>query len=915
MPLVNTSISSIIGGVSQQPDSTRFAGQCEIQENALSSVVDGLTKRPPLKHIKKLFNSLTGTYTTHFIDRDENEKYVVIINRTGSSSTTYRIYNLLTGAQCSINGVTGTYTANSSNTPYLHPSAIDDLKFTTIGDTTFVCNSTVTTEQDTTSTYETPDYERKIVTFIKQGDYEKDYELKIGNDVVPRFNVQFMLIPIMNTISPAYGIALKNNAVGFTASSTSITGNIAWGTSGYNKNIKFKTNSNGEIIEWAYQLSSSSSTYSGFSTYHTIEGPYPNSTNQPLIFTINATSSQAQSSSTIFNYGTASFRSGDANTSGNNADTTTIMTSLRSDMNSAFGTNFDIFQDGNLTVLTQKSSVANATNDFIVSASDGLGNQGLTALYKKTGSIVDLPNTCENGFIIKIAGDVSIGTDDMYVKFATEDGGQYGMGAWEETVGPNTYTALKDSTLPHNIISTAPDTFTIGEASYTRLSCGDGLLVPPPSFIGKPIRNVFFFKDRLGFLSKEGVTMSQAGDVFNFFRTTMSQLLDSDPIDVTVSTDEVTDLTSTASFQENLILFSKTGQFVLKGGDLLSNRTISITNVTKYDVDEEVEPVSVGSYIYFATERDNHTAFREFQLNSTTDVYDSVEITEQIPRYIPRNIKALTGTPTEDVLVALSSSTSNCLYVYKYFFSGNQKLLSSWSKFTFGDLSENPQDVEIIGCQFMGSVLYLFYRSYFGGNDYLSIGKINFEANPATTELYLDFQQAGTTDSNGQLAVDSIFPEPIETYYTNTGARLFTNTFIGSSKIFQSGSGTPGAGQSITAGCAYTMKYRFSDQLFKLPSDKVKTPSSSVSAKLRNLSLFVDNTGYLAVKVSQEDRATQTTTLGSKSSRSLLEDDHRFPIYSSPKNVNIDLENDSAYPSNIQSVEFESFVHGRSQRV
>ena len=186
-------------------------------------------------------------------------------------------------------------------------------------------------------------------------------------------------------------------------------------------------------------------------------------------------------------------------------------------MSSAFGNNFDIFQDGNLTVLTQKSSVANSTNDFIVSASDGLGNQVLlTALYKKTASIFDLPNTCENGFIIKIAGDVSTGTDDMYVKFATEDGGQYGMGAWEETVGPNTYTALKNSTLPHNIVSTAPDTFTIGEADYTRLQCGDGTLVPPPSFVGKEIRNVFFFKDRLGFLSKEGVTMSQAGDVFNF---------------------------------------------------------------------------------------------------------------------------------------------------------------------------------------------------------------------------------------------------------------------------------------------------------------------------------------------------------------------------------------------------------------
>jgi hypothetical protein len=49
MPLINTSVPNLIQGVSQQPDASRFAGQCEEQENALSSVADGLKKRPMMK--------------------------------------------------------------------------------------------------------------------------------------------------------------------------------------------------------------------------------------------------------------------------------------------------------------------------------------------------------------------------------------------------------------------------------------------------------------------------------------------------------------------------------------------------------------------------------------------------------------------------------------------------------------------------------------------------------------------------------------------------------------------------------------------------------------------------------------------------------------------------------------------------
>ena len=90
MALINTSVPNLIQGVSQQPDATRFAGQCEEQKNALSSVADGLKKRPNTRHIARLImTAIDSNSFIHFIDRDDNEKYVVI-----HDGTKIRTFNL-----------------------------------------------------------------------------------------------------------------------------------------------------------------------------------------------------------------------------------------------------------------------------------------------------------------------------------------------------------------------------------------------------------------------------------------------------------------------------------------------------------------------------------------------------------------------------------------------------------------------------------------------------------------------------------------------------------------------------------------------------------------------------------------------------------------------------------------------------
>ena len=54
--LLSSSIPNLINGVSQQPPALRLPSQASEQTNGLSSVVNGLSKRPNTHFIKRLGN-------------------------------------------------------------------------------------------------------------------------------------------------------------------------------------------------------------------------------------------------------------------------------------------------------------------------------------------------------------------------------------------------------------------------------------------------------------------------------------------------------------------------------------------------------------------------------------------------------------------------------------------------------------------------------------------------------------------------------------------------------------------------------------------------------------------------------------------------------------------------------------------
>jgi len=946
MALINTSVPNLIQGVSQQPDATRFDGQCEEQENALNSVAEGLKKRPNTRHVARLLEEAISVNSfVHFVNRSDSEKYVVI--HDGSK---LRAYNTISGVEATINGATGGYTVSGSYLDVVNPRTV--LKALTVADSTIILNSKKTVLPSTTKTAGI--VKQALVTVI-QGDYEKDYSVTVNVTAtapVSASSVTGYVAPTLTINTTAYSYDSYNEGDDsyevylnyYKHRVSSVT--IVDGGTNVPDDFEIQLASNytihaaptfsltvaGGVVTGVTVVSGGD--FDGDPTEQIIAGSGSNGTigynegNIGIIAPNISVTNGGSSVDTIAATLTAIVTSGNNNNSGS-ANTDAIAEALRVQMESGsvesddFSNHFTITRNGNSILLTliytgEAGDDPETVYDFNITSTDSLGDSGMTAVYKSTSSITDLPLSNQNGFKVKIVGDTELAQDDYYAQFETSDGSNFGKGAYIETVGTDIVRGLDASTMPHVLVNFGVNAFDFKEASYLDRVAGDDESNPLPSFQNQTITGMFFFKNRLGFLSADNVIMTESGFgssstagsvTFNLGRTTVASLLDSDPIDISVSSSQVTSLKAAKGFQENLILFSDNGQFALKGGDILTPKTVSVTPVTNFSFESAVDPLPLGSYIYFPFTRGAFTGVREFTINASTDNYDSVEVTEHVPAYIPSNIIDMAGTTSEDTIALLSANEKGSLYIYNYFWNNNQKVLSAWPKFTFTG--------EIRGIEFIESTLYAVITN----NEETNLVEVPLESGLSDASGYvthLDMRVASTVLAGASTITLPYTPEDDSVeVYTTDGLALSCSS-VGSVVTL---SNPVAADTDVFVGIPYTMKYTFSEQLFKAQAGNGKSPSNAAKMMIRNGSVYYNKSAYFKVKVTPKFRDTYenvftpdvvgSTTLGSLSLDSGF---YRFPVFTKPQDTTITIENDSALPSTFQSAEFESFVHSRSNR-
>ena len=359
-------------------------------------------------------------------------------------------------------------------------------------------------------------------------------------------------------------------------------------------------------------------------------------------------------------------------------------------------------------------TIINQAKTYTLSTSDGSGNTAMYGIRDTIQDFTKLPYYGKVGTIIKVTGDEGDTLSDYYVKFD-------GTGVWTETLAPATSLGLTDTTMPHALINNNDGTFTFQKLDWVDRSCGDSTDTnTDPSFVGKKIQNLTFYKNRLGILSGENLILAENASYFNFFATTVTQVLDTDPIDIAASGTQVNTLKNSVGFNETLLLFSDTAQYKLDhAGDTISPTTAILNEVSSFEHDDNVRPVAAGKFAYFAQARTSNTAIREYFSDDNTLTNDGLDISVAVQSLMPTNAYQIISNTVEDCLAILCSDTADAqvapyttssnvtatnadtMYIYKYFFDGGEKVQTAWSKWEF-------TGVKILGGFSIESNIYLF---------------------------------------------------------------------------------------------------------------------------------------------------------------------------------------------------------------
>lgn len=169
--LISSTIPNLVNGVSQQPDALRLASQSEAQDNFLSSVVEGLKRRPGTRHLAKMTTGSWKSAFLHNITRDSSERYAVSI-----IDGDLLVYDLTDGTAKTVNFPNGKgYLTGATNT---------DFRAVTVADFTFIINRTKTVEMENATT---PTRNPQALVHVAGGNYSKTFKVTVNGALVAEY--------------------------------------------------------------------------------------------------------------------------------------------------------------------------------------------------------------------------------------------------------------------------------------------------------------------------------------------------------------------------------------------------------------------------------------------------------------------------------------------------------------------------------------------------------------------------------------------------------------------------------------------------------------------------------------------------------------------------------------------------------
>lgn len=564
--------------------------------------------------------------------------------------------------------------------------------------------------------------------------------------------------------------------------------------------------------------------------------------------------------------------------------------------------------------------------DFTISTEDSNADRSMFCVYKEFETVANLPAVAFNGYVVKIVGDDGDSSDDYYVQFVTKDGGTTGSGTWQECPSPDiTYKVLPD-TMPHAIVREADGTFTYKRIDWTNRRAGDEESAKTPSIFGQKVTEVFTHKGRLAFLAGDKSIYSDVDDIFSLFKRTVMTSLDTDPIDVG-SNSKMVLLKHTLPYDGNLLLFSPSSIFTIKGGDVFSNSTVTLDLTMEYPCSTLCKPIVAGTSGVFVFDNGIYSGLYEIYTNSSY-VTAARNITEQVPCYLPSNIFKMAGNTINNIICLLSLNEPNSVYVYNYYYTSDSKAQSAWHKWQF----DNAQ--KILNVDFIENWLYLTIQY----EDGIYLERIN--CTPRQKDTGLDFlvhldrkiQVTGTYNEETETTSFTLPYEcPAEVLNVISRDNGFLLDFTKTDNVIELEGNFP----DLIVGTPYNSQWTMGTIYKKKTTQSGGLQTIEGLLMLKDIELAYTNTGYFKVDARhlyftdeviddiKKQNSTEytygctSTSLGTPSAMlgkiSIETGVFLFPVLAKNEEVEIVISNDSYLPSIFSSLHWLGDLNIRGQ--
>ena len=294
---------------------------------------------------------------------------------------------------------------------------------------------------------------------------------------------------------------------------------------------------------------------------------------------------------------------------------------------------------------------------------------------------------------------------------------------------PEGGSLLASDRLPVRIIpSNEGNDWAIEESPWIPRVSGDAETNPGPTvwkdYRQAEISSMALFRNRLWFGASDTVFSSSTNNFGNFYLNDPALIVDTDPIDVLLSSNKYTPVTTLTPFESYMFINTSAGtQFSLQGSEnQITPYTAEVSSASFYSTAALTEPVLMGSQIYFFDDRRMYIFFNDRQVS----IQKAIEVSQHCPGYLPKAYGAIATAPAYDSVFITDADDAKSVFVYTNRYRGDKVVQNAFFNYQFTS--------DVISIYPYEDVVYFLVKDDEG--DY-RIKKMKFQETDPTA-LYLD---------------------------------------------------------------------------------------------------------------------------------------------------------------------------------